>query len=417
LTTDIANPEPTALIVGSLQMNWGMPDPHHTLGSPPEEIAPTGVVLCGRWTEPDLVFPDGKKKKKQHKRKDGSTRKVETRPRCMQDPMPVPGPRSAEPGPWLSEGIVDCLLDEEQKELIEAEQDHYARLRLVQESFIGVRHDGLHYIPEQSRSRFSFVGDGLLTEDEREELEQEMVNDSEIYEFEKPTPKPKAAAKSMSEATDAKIAAYTPTSNTKLNDAYSVWKADNSPHNHADLWSEVHNYVQGQLKYVPNKTKERGSGVASIEETASQFTITFMDSMGSAVIKEVPFNVYLATAWSNERKGYFKERNRYDDKYQQDGITVRGANGEDDATFSRLEEFSENAWNTGEYGIEGRSWIPGGHRARGSGRDADRTPQRYWIASSRMTQAEIGVVEGISQQAIEKRKEKGVQWLKERLAK
>jgi hypothetical protein len=190
--------ETIAFTVASLQSSWGLstltevPAPQHGLIL--FEIHPSGeetVKLFGRHLETE---PED-----------------EPRNNIRQYPL-VAFNATSNPGPWLSQGVTDCLLSDERDELNLAEQGRYERLRVAQESFRGYRHDGLHTIHE-SGNTFNVGGDGFgLAADKTERFSWE--------------PKPKKEAKKIRLTAgdkDTKIPASTPVFDWELDSAYLQW--------------------------------------------------------------------------------------------------------------------------------------------------------------------------------------------------
>jgi hypothetical protein len=336
-------PQPIELAVAALRSNWLIPNPVRTPAASPGLIlfdisaSSDDVELFGRHVE-ELTLD----KPRPSKRKLDSTRKVETRPRLKQDDKPIAGPRSAEPGPWLQEGLVDCGMKERAGKLTKAGEGYFLRLRETQKSLRGVRHDGLHTIPTEGNSGFS-MNDELFAE----ELEQETTKDAEVYDFE-PQPKPKAKktpTPTPQRDSDQKIAAYTPISSVGLNSAYSVWVDDPSVPNHSALWTAVYNCVQGQLEYTKNEVRDRFVGENTIEEEGQEFVLAFMNDLAGIEIK-VSFAACLRKSWDNRKfansRAFSKHRKRYEQDDQECG-------DDGDQTWSKLDAAAENAWKTGSY--------------------------------------------------------------------
>ena len=93
MSTAVIAHETIDLIVAALRTKWLRPNPA------PTPTASPGLnldVIHASCDEPELygrhievlLVPDGKKKPKS-KRNEGTTRKIETRPRVMQDEMPA----------------------------------------------------------------------------------------------------------------------------------------------------------------------------------------------------------------------------------------------------------------------------------------------------------------------------------------
>jgi RNA polymerase sigma factor (sigma-70 family) len=338
--------ETIALTVAALPTQWGLSTYTETPAASPGLIlfdlsaSSDDVELYGRHLE-ELTLD----KPKPSKRKEGSTRKIETRPRLKQDDKPVAGPRSAEPGPWLSEGLADCGMKQRAGKLTEAGTGYNNRLVVVRDSYRGVRHDGQHAIPSDGNSGFS-LNDELFAE----ELAEEPDKDVELYDFE-PQPKPKVKKTPnprRDSDSDQKIAAYTPVSSAKLNSQYAAWIADPSMPNHSALWTAVFGYVQGQLEYSTKATKDRFAGNLTIEEEAQEFVLAFMDDLVGIEIRE-SFAACLSKSWENRKIANNRAFSKHRSRYAQE---EREYNNDGDETWSKLDQFAENAWSAGEFVME-----------------------------------------------------------------
>ena len=223
----ITPPEFTVDLVGSLQSQWGIPNLAQIPATPHEFILPFNwasadtsddAELYGRHLEPE---------------------DDEAENYIRQYPI-VAVNETSNPGPWLSESIIDCLLSPEREELTDAEQGQYGRQRIAQESFKGFRHDGLHTISDESGNTFNTARDGLgLTEDKLK------------YSWQ-PEPKPKKPAKKIKlkpsdkdKATN--VAAFTPTSDGQLDLVYDMWVSAPSPTTQGEFYEALFGFNKGTL--------------------------------------------------------------------------------------------------------------------------------------------------------------------------
>lgn len=307
---------------------WGIPNPAQISATPHELIladiwasdASDDLGLYGRHLEPEDDEPEN---------------------HIRQFPI-VAVNETSNPGPWLSESIIDSLLSPEREELSNAEQDRYERLRVAQESFRGHRHDGLHTIPDESGNTFNTARDGLG-----------LAEDKEKYSWE-PEPKKKKAAKKIKlkagdKDKNTKVAAFTPTSDGQLDLAYDMWVSAPTPKTQGEFYEALFGFIKGhfpQAKGIKDLV-QAGELDDALSEVVLEIMGTLTRKLDLGEVLDGPACRYVTKAMSNSRKGAAIDFADYQKTYLSDGYESEDSNEEYDA--SRLDDIVDNGWLKGRF--------------------------------------------------------------------
>jgi len=234
-TATIAH-EPSTLTVEALRAIWATPNPQE-IPATPHGLILLDLSASGNEPEDD----EAEKYIKQH--------------------AIIAHNQTSGPGVWLSEGLVDSLRsDQSPLDLTQAERGQYERLRIAQESFRGFRHDGQHVIADESANTFN-------------SLSKAPDKDRGRFSWQ-PEPKPKKKAKGNEEK---KVAAFTPTTDRQMDDAYSAWASDPSPEYRERFYEALHGFVQTRFKQ--SKVAGQLTKADEIEDATSDFMIEIMGTL------------------------------------------------------------------------------------------------------------------------------------------
>ena len=239
----------------------------------------------------------------------------------------VAGPASSSPGPWLSVGLVDCLLSDKQPEVTKAEQRRYERLRATQESFREFRHDN-DEVPApflgENRNVFNLnllKGVGSI----REKRGRKAKN------------------------TDA-IPAFTPCTDKQLDFAYLQYA---SPSTIADprgkLFEALFGFIKGRFPHAKGikDLVQAGELDDALSEVVLEIMGTLTRKLERGEVLDGPACHYVTKAISNSRKGAAIDFADYKKTYLSDGYESEDSNEEYDS--SRLDDIVDNSWLQGRF--------------------------------------------------------------------
>jgi hypothetical protein len=312
--------------VQALQALWAIPNPQEIPATPPGLIlfdisaSSDDVELFGRHLESEL--------------------EDESENHIRQYPL-VAVNETSNPGPWLSESIIDCLLSPVRKELKDAELEHYGRLRIAQEFFRGHRHDGLHTIPDESGNTFNTARDGLG-----------LAEDKEKYSWE-PKPKKKATKKIKLKADDkdktSKVAAFTLTSDDQLDLAYDMWVSAPTPKTQGEFYEALFGFIKGRFPHAKGikDLVQAGELDDALSEVVLEMMGTLTRKLERGEVLDGPACHYVTKAMSNSRKGAAIDFADYKKTYLSDGYESEDSNEEYDS--SRLDDIVDNGWLQGRF--------------------------------------------------------------------
>ncbi|MBB5331797.1 sigma-70 family RNA polymerase sigma factor [Tunturiibacter gelidoferens] len=340
MATAVITTPPIDLAVAALRMNWLLPNPAET------SATPHSLILPFLWASEHVEYehPDESKKYK------------------------MVGPASYSPGPWLSVGIVDCLLSDERGELTNAEEGRYQRLRAVQYSFRGYLHDN-------NQRPAPFLGNNLntfgnvFTDEElaihlsEEELEEATDTDVEQCSFEVAGPVAGTEDDELNEEDDFAARVDVSSSDPKfeisvvhdtdaeadkeLDKAYFLWLED--PSTQPSFIRALYDFVHERMGRTTVATKLWLAD--EVDDSASEFVVTMMETLqkmrdGFGKHKEVrrldkPCH-YVYRALAETRKGEVVKLT----KHQETCLCVEYLNsdGEEESRFDDASETARNGY-------------------------------------------------------------------------
>jgi RNA polymerase sigma factor (sigma-70 family) len=333
------------LAVAALRTSWLLPNPAKT------SATPHSLILSDLWGSENVEDEHEDETKK----------------------FKLAVPTSASPGPWLSEGILDCLLSDDRYELTQAEQGRYERLRLAQESFRGYRHDN-------SKAPAPFLGDNgntfgnVFTEDEfgsDEEFEERHDSDAEQYSFEVSGPVAGAEDDELNEEDDFETRVDVSEEETEyevpvngigdaaedkvIDAAYLAWLADDTTE--PAFIQVLYHFVHRRMGRTTVATKLWLAD--EVEDEATEFVLTMLntlkrmrDGLGKQKDKRCldgPACHYIYSALANKRKGVVIDLAEHQQTVLTDEYEYSTSEGGRSEDVSRLDDAAERAWAGGRH--------------------------------------------------------------------